>query len=113
MITSDIINSSKLPKNVVVFKPSGRLDAESYYGVRNEVMALANTKPDVLVMDLENIDFIDSRGLGLLVTILKTMRVMGGKLVLCSVGEQVQILLKLTSTESLFETYAQFPADFN
>jgi anti-sigma B factor antagonist len=102
---------AKLTKKILVLKPSGRLDAESYQEVRNEAMAIANTRPEVLVIDLENIEFVDSRGLGLLITLLKFMRSINGRLVLCTVGEQVKILLSLTGTDSLFEIHDRCPVD--
>lgn len=100
-----------MAKKIAVLKPSGRLDAESFQQVRNEAMAIANTKPEILVIDLENIEFVDSRGLGLLITLLKFMRSINGKLILCTVGEQVKILLSLTGTDSLFEIQDRCPVD--
>ena len=93
----------KLSNKIVVLKPSGRVDAESFQEVRIEAMALANTKPEVFVIDLENIEFLDSKSLGLLITLLKFMRSINGRLILCSASEQVKILLSLTGTDSLFE----------
>jgi anti-anti-sigma factor len=103
----------KLVKRIAVLKPSGRLDAESFQEVKNEAMAIANTRPEVLVIDLEDIEFVDSRGLGLLITLLKFMRSIKGKLVLCAVGEQVKILLSLTGTDSLFEIQDRCPVDLS
>ncbi len=102
-----------MSKKVAIFKPSGRLDAERYQEMKTEAMSVANTGPDVLIIDLEEIDFVDSRGLGLLITILKSMRSIGGRLILCSAGEQIKILLSLTNTDSLFEIYDQFPVDLS
>jgi anti-sigma B factor antagonist len=98
-------NSSK----VSVFKPIGGIDAESCYKLRVEIMAIAANKPDVLVLDMKDIKFIDSNGLGLLVVVLKTMKAFGGKLILCSLNEQANMLFDLTSTRSLFEIYDHYP----
>ncbi|WP_041429816.1 STAS domain-containing protein [Synechococcus sp. PCC 7502] len=102
-----------MSKKVVIFKPNGRLDAESYAQIRTEAMAIANTNPDILVVDLENIAFVDSRGLGLLITLLKLMRSREGQLVLCSVRQEVQALLELTNTDRLFEISEHYPSNLN
>jgi anti-sigma B factor antagonist len=102
----------KVPQRVEVYKPSGRLDAQSYQEVRNEAMAIANTRPDVLVIDLLKVDFVDSRGLGLLLTLLKFMRSIGSKLILCGMNKQVEILFSITSIENLFEIYDYCPDYF-
>jgi anti-sigma B factor antagonist len=87
----------------VLYKPLGRIDAETYDHHRKELMALASTDPQSLVIDMKDVAFIDSRGLGLLISILKTIRTHGGKLVLRSLNRQVDMLLELTETKSFFE----------
>jgi anti-sigma B factor antagonist len=103
------LNLSKMSQKVEVYKPTGRLDIESYQEARNAAMAIANTRPDVFMIDLEKVDFIDSRGLGLLLTLLKFMRSIGSKLILCGMNKQVKILFSITSIENLFEIHDYCP----
>ena len=65
----------------------------------------------LVLVDLENISFIDSSGLGGLVNAFKSTRSAGGRLALCSVGSQARMLLEITGMDQVFEIYPS-QADF-
>lgn len=56
-----------------------------------------------LVLDLSDLRFVDSTGLGVFVRAGKELRTKGGALVLRSPGERVANLLALTRLEEVFE----------
>ena len=56
-----------------------------------------------LVLDLGQLGFVDSTGLGVFVRAGKELRAKGGTLVLRSPGERVAKLLALTRLEEVFE----------
>jgi len=73
-----------------------------------EAMALQETcqnlwqnKPDRIVLDLSQITFIDSSGIGALINTLKTVEEQGGELVLWSVHPQVRTALLLAKLDHL------------
>lgn len=109
MINAQLETSNLLNASLKIFKPQGRIDAEKYQELRNHVMAIASTNPEIFVIDLTNVQFIDSRGLGLLITVLKYMRSINNKLILCTPNLEVKMLLSLTNTISLFEIYDDCP----
>lgn len=98
-----------LPKKVAVFKPLDLLDTEGYRDAKNKAMEMINTKPDVLVIDMQNVRHLNSMGLGLLITLLNLMKDINGKLILCSLSEQVKLHLKLAGVDKLLEIYDQYP----
>ena len=57
------------------------------------------------MIDFKNVSFMDSSGLGALVLSLKTVRAAGAKLFLCSVNEQVMMLLQLTDMDKILKIY--------
>ena len=57
-----------------------------------------------IVVDLSDVSFIDSTGLGALVATLKHMG-RGGELALCGVGDAVGTLFKLTRMDKVFRLY--------
>lgn len=75
-------------------------------------MVLTQSNPKFLVIDMENVNFIDSSGLGLLISVLKEMRSKGGKLVLSGISKYVSDLLDITNTNKLFETCSAWYEDF-
>lgn len=58
------------------------------------------------VLDLRNVSFIDSTGLGLLVRLLSRARGMAGDLKLCGAGANVEKALTLTRLTTVLRTYA-------
>jgi anti-sigma B factor antagonist len=58
-----------------------------------------------VVMNLADVDFIDSSGLGLLVRLLTRSRAAGGSLRLCGVPTRIGEVLKITRLDRLFDTH--------
>jgi anti-sigma B factor antagonist len=88
---------------IVLFKPQGSIDLEGGIALSNE-MAKVTPQPDQLwVIDLAEVDFMDSSGLVSLVKGLKAARQSGCRLVLCNVKAPVRLILELTQLDSVFE----------
>ncbi|NUN63561.1 STAS domain-containing protein [Pseudanabaena biceps] len=103
-----------MSNQVKVIKPSGRLDVTTAAEFRRQVsdIAAAPTPPKYLLVDLQNITFMDSSGLGALVSALKSIRNSNGDMVICGANDQVQMLFELTSMTKIFKIYEN-PEDFN
>ena len=71
--------------------------------IKRQVYDFINQDDDVLVVDLSKIDFLDSSGLGLLISFLKYMKSHGGKVILEHPKIGVQKLLEMTRMDELFE----------
>ncbi len=91
---------------IEIIEPVGRLDINNAAQFRQQVGEITQKKPNVLLVDLKNVSFMDSSGLGALVSALKAMRAIGAEMVLCSPNEQVSMLLDLTSMGKIFKIYA-------
>ncbi|WP_415854358.1 STAS domain-containing protein [Sinomonas sp. G460-2] len=59
-----------------------------------------------LVLDLAEVDFMDSSGLGAIVVCLRAAREAGGDLRLANAGEQVRMVLELTGLLGVLKPYA-------
>jgi anti-sigma B factor antagonist len=59
-----------------------------------------------VVFNLAGMKFINSTGLGMLMTALTKTRNSGGELALCSLPDQMKKLLQMTKLESIFPVYA-------
>lgn len=99
---------------VKVIQPMGRLDVTTAAEFRRQVNDIASTAnpPQYLVVDLQEITFMDSSGLGALVSALKSIRSSNGEMVICGANDQVQMLFELTSMTKIFRIY-QTINDFN
>jgi anti-anti-sigma factor len=91
--------------HVKVVQPTGILDSTKTNQFRAEISELVNSGAKMVLVNLKDITFIDSSGLGALVIALKTVRSAGGRFYICSINEQVRILFELTSMDQVFEVY--------
>jgi anti-sigma B factor antagonist len=90
---------------IKVLQPSGILDGTKAGQFRQEISNLVESNVDIVLIDFQDVTFMDSSGLGALVLALKTVRAAGGKLVICSVNEQIKMLFELTSMDRVFEIF--------
>ncbi|HEY9814941.1 MAG TPA: STAS domain-containing protein [Candidatus Obscuribacterales bacterium] len=91
--------------HIKVVQPTGILDSTKTNQFRAEISELVNSGAKIILVNLKDITFIDSSGLGALVIALKTVRSAGGRFYICSINEQVRILFELTSMDQVFEVY--------
>ena len=80
--------------------PDGTLLHDKLHQAQNEGATYA-------IIDLENVEFMNSSGLGMLISGMSTMRNGGGDLVLTKPSAKVQQLLQLTRLDAVFQ---QFPS---
>ena len=59
-----------------------------------------------LILDLENIDFIDSTGFGVFLSIMKTANNNYGFFKICNITSEVMELFKLLQLHNVFEIYS-------
>jgi anti-sigma B factor antagonist len=94
----------------VVVRVSGHLDmATSSQLERQIIAAAALRRPPRLALDLSDLRFCDTNGLGLLVASLKRVRRDDGNLVLVQPPPQLQGLLQRTGLHRLFELRDAIP----
>lgn len=101
---------------IKVVQPTGLLDGSKANQVRREINECLEAGAQIVLLDLKDVTFIDSSGLGSLVSALKTVRSSGAKMLICSISDQVRILFELTSMDRVFKVYAnreEFEKDLN
>lgn len=99
--------------DVVVVRPEGRLNMVAAPRLREQLRDLVDSGSARLVVDLAATEFIDSSGLGALVSGLKAARQAGGDLRLASPTAQVRSVLSLTSLDRVLRTYDSADAAFD
>jgi anti-anti-sigma factor len=91
---------------VKVIQPSGILDGISANQLRREINDVVETGADIVLVDFQDITFMNSTGLGALVSTLRSVRSAGGELFICSLNEQVQMIFQLTKMDRVFKMFA-------
>ncbi len=82
-----------------------RLDASMSNAFKLKLFELVNNGQHLVLLDLADVDFIDSSGLGVLVSCLKKFASVNGKLVLCGLQPAVVSMFKLTRMDRVFPIY--------
>jgi anti-anti-sigma factor len=77
---------------IKVMQPSGILDGNQASQFRQEIAEAVQGGSEVIIVDFQDVTFMDSSGLGALVLSLKTVRSAGAKLFLCSINDQIKML---------------------
>jgi anti-sigma B factor antagonist len=90
----------------VVLTPQGRLTVVSVSRLRDAVADAVTEKGTIVVVDLSETTFVDSSGLGALVSGLKSARQAGGDLRLVAPSEQVSMVLRLTNLDRVLQPRA-------
>lgn len=92
-----------MSKSSKVLEPSGLIDNEGGTQIRRDVSDLLELGIEAILIDCTNITFMDSSGLGALVATLHHVRKQEAQLYLCSLNDQVGIILELTKMDKIFD----------
>ena len=92
--------------DVVILDISGRITlGEGAVTLRDALQKLLNSGERKLVMNLEDVDYIDSAGLGELVTAFTVVRAQGGQLKLLKLTHRIHDLLQITKLLTVFDAF--------
>ena len=99
------LDTRKVADVLVVTCLEERLDAKVSREFKEEMAALIHEGNKHIVLDISNVNFIDSSGLGAIVSSLKQL---GGEgdLVLCGIGESILSLFRLTRMDRVFKIFS-------
>jgi anti-anti-sigma factor len=97
-----------------VFQVSGHLNAVSATELQNQLKhKIASSSAQHVIVDMAQVDSLDSSGLMVLIGTLSWAQRLGRELILCSISPSVQIIFELTQLDKvfpIFENQAAFAA---
>jgi anti-anti-sigma factor len=99
-----------LPSGAVRVALHGELDLNHAYAFDEELRAVEDRRPPCIVLDLRELTFMDSCGLGRLLAARRRARRAGRRLLLVRGGRTIQSLLAMTGTDEVFEIVGDIPA---
>jgi anti-sigma B factor antagonist len=107
MLGPDEIQETGAPSGQNVFRVEHEsIDATTAWDLRPAMLRALYTHGPVIWVDLNRVSFIDSTGLGMLVSVLKEAREMEGDVRLMNAGREIRRILQVTGLEALFEQRA-------
>mgnify|MGYP003414895902 FL=1 len=107
--------TSKHPSGVLIVEVEGQLIVGNRQELKATIQQALDNGERKLLVDFAKTGYIDSSGLGALVSISKKVREQGGELRLSGLNEDLRSLFELTKLDTLFaiaDTSAQALAGF-
>ena len=102
----DITIDERLIGSVTVLDLAGRLTmAQAAPHLKDKINSLVSQQRTEIVVNLRNVPYIDSGGLGQLVASFASVRKAGGALKLLNVGSRNNDLLSITRLVMVFESF--------
>ncbi len=100
-------------EEVVIFDLDGDFDSRSAGRAKEEIRSAIIEGDTNVIINLQNVPYIDSAGLGTLVSALKTARERGGNVWLAGLTAQVKMVVELTRLHFVFDIFDDVESALN
>jgi anti-sigma B factor antagonist len=90
---------------VAVLTLKGKLDMANAAELKNEVKKQFDRQQRRIHLNMRDVDFINSSGLGTLVSMMKEARVLKGRLTLSNLAPYVSEIFEITQLSNVFEIF--------
>ncbi len=94
---------SNAPNGVMIVSVDGQLIVANRNELKEKVLEALESNESKFVLDFSSTGYIDSSGLGVLVSVSKKIREAGGNLRLAGLNEDLRMLFELTKLDTLFK----------
>ena len=98
------LEDNKCGNALVIKLLDSRLDAAAAPEFKETVVSCIDAGEEAILLDLSAVDFIDSSGLGALVSVLKRTSP-AGKLVVCGLRDAASDMFRLTRMDKVFPIF--------
>jgi len=82
---------------------NGEIEMLYIKDIKQQLMVLAENNNKDIELDLSDVEYIDSSGIGLLLSLLKILRKKNKKLYISKVSDKVLSILKISSLSGVFD----------
>lgn len=84
---------------------SGRLDLVSSSTLKDMIRQRLTDRRTRIILDMQKVTFINSSGLGALISALRDIRLSGGRIVLCHMAPYIEEIFAITGLTRVFDCY--------
>jgi len=100
-------HTSREENGIVIFKLEGKIMGTQHdnYLILDKVYEFIQQNKFRMVMDFSNVDWMNSRGIGICITTITALRNRDGDLKLACLNEKVESLLRKMKMFKIFEAY--------
>lgn len=97
--------SNKIENNNLLVKIEGEVDVYTSIDLKKELSKYIEDGEKSIIIDLDQVNYMDSSGLGVLVAVLKELKKVGGDLKLINLPLSVKKIFDLTRLTKFFSIY--------
>jgi len=91
---------------IVILEPKGKiLGGPDATTLKDQLQSLIDSGKTKVIIDLAEVDYMNSTGLGILISTLTTLKRAQGELKLANVTDKIQSLLTITKLVTVFDDY--------
>jgi anti-sigma B factor antagonist len=102
---SEFIREIRRDDATAIVVLAGEVSRNCVPDVERALVNVCRSHPAKLVMNLENVTYIDSSGLAMLITVWRRVREYGGGMALCGLPERIRGIFEVTRLYQLFSIY--------
>ena len=88
-----------------IIQVSGEVDLYNVSELKKALFSITDGKYHSVIVDMKNVNYMDSSGIGAMVAGQKKMRAHAGKFALMNIHEDVLNILKLATLDKFFKIY--------
>ncbi len=90
---------------IIIMRVKGRLDAASSPQLEQRINSIIDGGHFKLVLNFSDVDYLSSAGMRLMLAISKKLRHLEGKVVACSLSDDVMEVIKMAGFNQVIEFY--------
>jgi anti-anti-sigma factor len=99
--------------DIIVVRVQGRLDAASSPQLEKKLNSIVESGHFKLILNLGGVDYLSSAGMRLMLSVSKKLKHLEGKVVACSLNEDVMDVIKMAGFHQVLELYPTEEESFN
>ena len=99
--------------DVTVVHVEGRLDAASSPQLESRINAIIDAGHFKMILDFAGVDYLSSAGMRLMLSVSKKLKAVEGKLVACTINDEVMEVIKMAGFDRVLEIYPSVDESFS
>lgn len=93
-------------KKLITVRIDGELDHHTADGIRERIeRELRRTGAINVAFDFSNVEFMDSSGIGVIMGRYKTVRALGGRIVIFGMSKEIERIVRMAGIEKIADIY--------
>lgn len=99
--------------DVIVVRVQGRLDAASSPQLEKKINSIIESGHFKLILNLEEVDYLSSAGMRLMLSVSRKLKHLEGKIVACSLNDEIMDVIKMAGFHQVLELYSSENESFS